>query len=65
MPQDKIGNVLLAGTIAMALFTFGTWALLTRRSYVVEPTDPASYRSRKILIGYDDPLFMQKVTLEW
>jgi hypothetical protein len=64
MPQDKIGNVLLAGVVAMALFTCGTWALLTRRQYVIEPSDPSSYRSRKILIGSDDPLHMQKVTLD-
>jgi len=54
----------LAGAFSMLFFGFGTWSLLTRRQYTTEPGGPSSYRSRKLLIGYDDPLHMQKVTLE-
>ena len=64
MPQDNIAYVILAGAFSMLFFGFGTWSLLTRRQYTTEPGGPSSYRSRKLLIGYDDPLHMQKVTLE-
>eukprot|EP01043_Picozoa_sp_COSAG02_P017195 COSAG02_NODE_775_length_17321_cov_16.653176_1_plen_465_part_00 len=64
MPQDNTAYIILAGAFSMLFFSFGTWSLLTQRQYTAEPSDPGTTRSRKLLIGYEDPLHMQKVTLE-
>lgn len=62
--QDSIAHVIVVGALSLLLFGVGAWSLLMGRTYKTERSDPESYRSRKLLIGYDDPLHMQKVTLD-
>ena len=50
--------------LALLLLAVGAWVLLTQRQYKTEESEATSTRSRKILIGLDDPVFMELVTLD-
>jgi hypothetical protein len=56
--------VFILAICSLGLLGFGVWALLTQRHYRIEPADAESNRNRKLLIGFDDPVFMELVTLE-
>eukprot|EP01048_Picozoa_sp_COSAG05_P035500 COSAG05_NODE_15464_length_369_cov_0.577778_1_plen_113_part_10 len=53
--------VIVTVAVAMLLLGAGAWVLLTRRQYDVLPGSVGSNRSRKLLLGLDDPVFQQLV----
>lgn len=64
MPQDNLQHLLGVSILALVLVVVGAWVLLTQRQYRTEEGGTSSTRSRKILIGLDDPVFMDLVTLD-
>lgn len=64
MPQDNVQNIVGVAVLALLLLAVGAWVLLTQRQYKTEESEATSTRSRKILIGLDDPVFMELVTLD-
>ena len=46
------------------MLAVGVWVLLTHRHYKAEQGGSVSDRSRKILIGLNDPVFTELVTLD-
>jgi hypothetical protein len=64
MPQDNVQNLIGVSVLSLVLVVVGAWVLLTQRQYRTEDSGTDSTRSRKILIGLDDPVFMDLVTLD-
>jgi hypothetical protein len=65
MPQDNVANIIAVSAFSLALVVVGAWVLLTQRRYSTEASGaPSTTRSRKLLIGLEDPVFMELVTLD-
>ena len=64
MPQDNVTNIILLSVVSLLMLAVGVWVLLTQRHYKTEESGPISDRSRKILIGLNDPVFTELVTLD-
>eukprot|EP01048_Picozoa_sp_COSAG05_P007101 COSAG05_NODE_490_length_9314_cov_95.649702_6_plen_347_part_00 len=61
--QDP-NTVIVTVAFAMLLLGAGAWVLLTQRQYHILPGGTGSHRSRKLVLGLDDPVFQQLVTIE-
>ena len=64
MPQDNLQQVLGVLILSLAMIAAGSFVLLTQRQYRTEEGGANCTRSRKLLIGLDDPVFMDLVTLD-
>ena len=65
VPQDNAANIIAVSAFSFALVVVGAWVLLTQRRYSTEDSGPpSSSRSRKLLIGLEDPVYMELVTLD-
>jgi nitrogen fixation-related uncharacterized protein len=64
MPKDNLQNLIGVSVLSFVAVVVGAWVLLTQRQYTTEASSTNSIRSRKILIGLDDPVFVDLVTLD-
>ena len=64
VPEENAAEIIGLGAFSLLLLAVGAWALLMRRQYHAVSKPASSTRSRKILIGLDDPVYMKLVTLD-
>ena len=50
--------------LSASMLGFGVWTLLTQRQYQIRHGAADSQRSRKLIIGLDDPVYCELVTID-